>query len=255
MININPNLNEKLLQQDFSEEQNSNDLLQQFRATARSYTKTENSVAVLSDLKSDKSYIYNGGVAEQLGLALRNTVKEIDSIWEEDIFNKIHPEDLAAKHLLEYQFFDLLKTIPVEERINYYVTSIMRMTNKNNEYIPIHHRMFYLCSSPSGTLWFSLCLYNYSYEVDPMIFNPGKIVNSMTGKIIDLDRQKGENILSVREKEILNLIEKGKISKEIADQLIISKNTVDRHRQNILEKLRVKNSLEACRVAKLMGLL
>lgn len=255
MNNIDPTLNEKLLKQDFSEEQNSNDLLQQFRLTARSYARTENSVAVLSDLKSDKSYIYNGGVAEQLGLSSRNTLKEIDSIWEEDIFNKIHPEDLAAKHLLEYQFFDLLKTIPVEERINYYVTSTMRMINTANEYIPIHHRMFYLCSSPSGTLWFSLCLYNYSSEASPIMFNSGKIVNSLTGKVIDLDREKCENILSTREKEILKLIEKGKISKEIADQLIISKNTVDRHRQNILEKLRVKNSLEACRVAKLMGLL
>lgn len=129
------------------------------------------------------------------------------------------------------------------------------MLNAINEYISVHHRMFYLSSSPSGTLWFSLCLYNYSYTEDPVLPVTGNILNSMTGEVINLDRQKYENILSVREKEILKLIEKGKISKEIADQLSISKNTVNRHRQNILEKLRVKNSLEACRVAKLMGLL
>ena len=58
-----------------------------------------------------------------------------------------------------------------------------------------------------------------------------------------------------REKEILYLIENGKMSKEISDILSISKNTVDRHRQNILEKLHVKNSLEACRLSKMMGIL
>lgn len=254
-MNIVSTLNEKLLQQDFSEVQNSNDLLQQYCTVANSYAKIENSLAVLSDLKSNKSYIYSGGIAEQLGLWVKGTVKEIDSIWEDDIFDKIHPEDLAAKHMLEYQFFDLLKTVSFEERINFYVTSIMRMKNAHGEYIPIHHRMFYLCSSPSGTLWFSLCLYNYSYESNDAIARSGKIVNSMTGELTVLDRSKCENIISVREKEILALIGQGRISKEIADQLSISKNTVDRHRQNILEKLRVKNSIEAYRVAKLMGLM
>ena len=254
-MNIITTLNEKLLEQDFSEEQDSSHLLSQYRVVANAYAKIENSVAVLSDLKSDKSYIYYGGLAEQLGLALKHTQKEIDSIWEEDIFAKIHPDDLAAKHMLEYQFLDLLKTVSIEDRANFYVSSRMHMLNAINEYISVHHRMFYLSSSPSGTLWFSLCLYNYSYTEDTVLPVSGNILNSMTGEVINLDRQKYENILSVREKEILKLIEKGKISKEIADQLSISKNTVDRHRQNILEKLRVKNSLEACRVAKLMGLL
>ncbi|MFV0588025.1 response regulator transcription factor, partial [Bacteroides reticulotermitis] len=63
------------------------------------------------------------------------------------------------------------------------------------------------------------------------------------------------DLLSSREKEILQLIDRGKISKDISELLSISKNTVDRHRQNILEKLRVKNSIEACRIAKLMKLI
>jgi len=45
------------------------------------------------------------------------------------------------------------------------------------------------------------------------------------------------------------------LSKEIADTLSISINTVNRHRQNILERLRVNNSIEACRIAEFMGLL
>lgn len=39
-------------------------------------------------------------------------------------------------------------------------------------------------------------------------------------------------------------------SKEIAETLSISINTVSRQRQEILGKLQVKNSIEACRIAK-----
>ncbi|MEG2647452.1 MAG: LuxR C-terminal-related transcriptional regulator, partial [Mucinivorans sp.] len=42
-------------------------------------------------------------------------------------------------------------------------------------------------------------------------------------------------------------------SKEIAMRLGISKNTVDRHRQNIMEKLRVNSAIEALKVAKSLG--
>ncbi len=45
------------------------------------------------------------------------------------------------------------------------------------------------------------------------------------------------------------------MSKEIADLLSISIHTVNRHRQNILEKLHVSNAMEACRMARMMGVL
>jgi DNA-binding NarL/FixJ family response regulator len=49
--------------------------------------------------------------------------------------------------------------------------------------------------------------------------------------------------LSDREKEILQLICQEQTNKEIADQLFISVRTVEGHRQKILEKLNVKNSI------------
>ena len=61
--------------------------------------------------------------------------------------------------------------------------------------------------------------------------------------------------LDVYKRQILQLIDMGKTSHEIARELFISKNTVSRHRQNILEKLQVKNSIEACRIAKELKLL
>lgn len=64
-----------------------------------------------------------------------------------------------------------------------------------------------------------------------------------------------KQILSAREKEILRLIMDGKPSKQIADLLNISIHTVNRHRQNILEKLSVGNSVEAIMAAKAMKLI
>ena len=46
--------------------------------------------------------------------------------------------------------------------------------------------------------------------------------------------------LSEREIDVLKLIIKGKINKEIADELFISLNTVLTHRKNITSKLGIK---------------
>ena len=239
-MNIVATLNEELLNQSFPNNQNQTLLLNQYKAVAENYARLENAIAVLSDLTSNKSYIYYGKVANKLGIADNDCTKEINTIWEEDIFERIHPDDLMGKHLLELQFFNLLKKLPEKERSDYHVNSYMRIKDKERNYLTIHHRMFYVCSLSSGSLWLSLCLYNVSYESSDTENIYGIIVNSASGEVIQADVQQCNNILSTREKEILKLIDKGKMSKEIADILFISKNTVDRHRQNILEKLRVE---------------
>jgi len=52
-------------------------------------------------------------------------------------------------------------------------------------------------------------------------------------------------ILSVRENEILQLLSKGLLYKEIADQLSISVSTVRQHIHHVYEKLHVQNRTEA----------
>lgn len=252
-MNIIHTLNKKLLEQPFEEETEQAVSLTQYQHIAFTYSIMENSIAVLSDLKSRKSYIYNGGVALRLGISEKKSIEEIDSIWEEKIFSRIHPDDLLEKHLLELQFFHFLKDMPLSERLDYYIVSQIRMRDNSNEYVAVQHRMFYASSHNSMRL--ALCIYNLSENNALSNAYDGRIINSATGVSIKQDKKKCNDILSVREKEILRLIAKGKMSKEIAGSLSISINTVNRHRQNILEKLRVKNSIEACRVAELMEIL
>jgi DNA-binding NarL/FixJ family response regulator len=50
--------------------------------------------------------------------------------------------------------------------------------------------------------------------------------------------------LSQREKEVLELICRGMSNQEIADQLFISKRTVEKHRANLLAKTNTKNTAQ-----------
>jgi two-component system nitrate/nitrite response regulator NarL len=51
-------------------------------------------------------------------------------------------------------------------------------------------------------------------------------------------------ILSAREKDILKGIGQGKSSQEIADDLFLSKGTVDTHRKNILKKMKIEGKTD-----------
>ncbi len=61
--------------------------------------------------------------------------------------------------------------------------------------------------------------------------------------------------LTGREIEILGLVGDGKTSKEIADELFISENTVKNHVRNILDKLGMKSRFEAVNWAYREGLI
>lgn len=63
------------------------------------------------------------------------------------------------------------------------------------------------------------------------------------------------SLLTPREEEILKLIAEGNSGKEIADLLVLSPKTVERHRANLLEKLGMKDRLELTRFAIRTGLI
>ena len=63
----------------------------------------------------------------------------------------------------------------------------------------------------------------------------------------------GRHGLTVREKEILRLIAEGKSSKEVAKILHISIHTVDRHRANIMGKLKVNKVTDLVKYAIAKG--
>jgi len=63
------------------------------------------------------------------------------------------------------------------------------------------------------------------------------------------------NSLSVRESEVLQLIAEGSANKEIASQLEISIKTVEKHRQNLMEKLNIHDTAGLTRYAISTGVI
>ena len=82
--------------------------------------------------------------------------------------------------------------------------------------------------------------------------------SAVTSLVRDYVEQGGEgefDVLTPRELEVLKLIAEAYTSKQIADELYISIKTVDRHRQNILEKLGMRDRVELTRYAIKRGLI
>jgi DNA-binding NarL/FixJ family response regulator len=64
-----------------------------------------------------------------------------------------------------------------------------------------------------------------------------------------------EDPLSSREVEIVKLIAEGYSGRRIADELVISEKTVERHRSNVLDKLGMRDRVELTRYAIRRGLI
>ena len=68
------------------------------------------------------------------------------------------------------------------------------------------------------------------------------------------DNQVRPDLLTARELEVLKLVAEGYSSRQIAEELVISIKTVERHRSNIIEKLGVRDRVALTRYAIRRGL-
>ena len=84
-------------------------------------------------------------------------------------------------------------------------------------------------------------LLNYVKELD----NSNKNINNTNGF----------ESLSLREREVFQLLSEGKSIKEIAETLGISRKTVETHKYNIMEKLHAKNITELTKLAIKKGII
>jgi DNA-binding NarL/FixJ family response regulator len=79
-------------------------------------------------------------------------------------------------------------------------------------------------------------------------------IRTLIRDLIDRPPTDGGEILTPRETEIVKLIAEAHSSKEIAELLVISPKTVERHRANILDKLGMRDRVELTRYAIRRGL-
>lgn len=233
------------------------DIVERCKTIVANMSSITNACCVITDAARDYCYLFSGELATLLGLSDEPSLyREISSSDEDEIYTRLHPEDLVEKRMLEYEFFKYVDCLPPEDKMRFKATCRIRVKDKDGKYLILDNSTQIMHPSPSGKIWLILCCYDLSPCQDVAGGINANIKNNHSGEIIGLSFSERKNhILTAREKEILLLIKEGKPSKQIADVLGISIHTVNRHRQNILERLSVGNSLEAIMAATSMGLL
>ncbi|WP_291596426.1 LuxR C-terminal-related transcriptional regulator [Bacteroides sp.] len=170
--------------------------------------------------------------------------------------SRIHPDDRAQLATLQVTLAQFIYNLPLEQRNDYSNIYSFRMLNARQQYIRVTSRHQVLEQDRNGKAW--LIIGNMDISPNQKYFETVEcaVLNLKNGEIFSpsLLPLPSANLTN-REIEILRLIQKGLLSKEIADKLCISIHTVNIHRQNLLRKLGVQNSIEAIRLGQEVGLL
>lgn len=174
------------------------------------------------------------------------------------IDSRVHPEDMEHLNRVSAQFLELILKVKKEDRYNmanYKMVMDYRTKGRDGSFVRVieQHKLLELDSNDN--FWLALSILDLSPDQDLQSLCRYRLINAGTGELYHLPKEPIATNLSLREQEILQLLAKGLISKQIADQLFISVNTVNTHRQRILEKLSVNNTTEAVQHVIRLGLI
>lgn len=179
------------------------------------------------------------------------TIREQGDLLEE----RIHPADRAQ--LIEYQIEhgQFIYSLPPQERNDYGQIFQIRMLNAQGEYVNVITRQQVIEKDCNGKAWIILGAMELS--PDQVLTEKVKrtVIHRKTGAVVNSGYLPSEKKLTPREQEILLLIHRGFLSKEIAEKLHLSIHTVHNHRKNILAKLNVDNVIEALNRARDYGII
>jgi len=179
-------------------------------------------------------------------------IQEQGDVLEE----RIHPEDRDSIMDIQIKHGQFIYSLSPEKRNDYSNIFQFRMLSARGQYVNVISRQQVIQTDLNGKAWIVMGMMDISPDQTPIDSIKYSSLNLKTGEIIaDLYPLRTENALTNREKEILQMICHGLLSKEIADKLNISLHTVNNHRKNILRKLEVDNSIEAMNKAKELKLI
>ena len=161
----------------------------------------------------------------------------------------LHPDDRPYFLSFETKTAEFLQLLPIEKIMKYKVRYDFRLKKKNGDYIRVLHQVIIFEHDDEGGIIRSLGVHTDITHLK----RDGKPVLSLIGidgepSYLDIDIKnkeiKSKEILTPKEKDVLRLLIEGKLSKEVSGLLNISKQTVDRHRKNMLQKNNLNNTSE-----------
>jgi two-component system response regulator NreC len=87
------------------------------------------------------------------------------------------------------------------------------------------------------------------------VFLHSALAKFLVKDVLDKASTPAAEELTPREREVLTYIAEGYTNREIAEDLVISVKTVDRHRENIMQKLNLHNRIELVKYAIEKGII
>lgn len=239
-----------------------NHLTQQFTTSTFSNALPQNE---LSDLRlgnffnSSRSYFMIYDMRTQMFEFVHENIQQVlgyDSTqFTSRLFlEKIHVADLEVLKVHKKNIIEFANSLNEHQRMNYLFRNDFRLKNKQGDFIRILQKVM-------------IFEVNECKEITKLILQHEDISgikksNQMTLSYIGMENEPSyldvktkkvvgnKNILTKRERQILNLLSKGFSSADIAHQLFISVLTVQTHRKNILSKTKCKSVLELIVMAK-----
>lgn len=187
-------------------------------------------------------------ISEGIAFTIENYHKDDMRLFNEEIF----PERLK-----------ILKSIPADEQTNYLFSYNYRYRNKKKEYSNFLQRNCFIKSDEKGNPLLSLgIITNVSHFVnespiiqvveklnqDPLM--PAEIIHKKAFYLNNEGR-----LFTKREKEVLFWSADGLTTKEIADKLFSSENTIKNHRKNMFQKADTRNVSELVSFAIRQGII
>ena len=171
--------------------------------------------------------------------------EDIQASDELNIENLVHPDDLEVVKKIDKKVWEFLDTLPEEEKLTYKYIYEMRVLDRG-KYVRMIYQMRILAFKDDNFL--GMGIIDLAPEQSANTSVRFQIKNCLTDEVVPFTIESATDVLlTPREREILALAKEGMFSKEISEKLNISIHTVNRHRQNILEKLQVDNMIEAIR--------
>ena len=169
----------------------------------------------------------------------------IEPPQELNIEKLVHPDDLEVVRRIDKKVWEFLDTLPEEEKLAYKYIYEMRVLDRG-KYVRMIYQTRLLAFKDDNFL--AMGMIDLAPEQSANTSVRFQIKNCLTDEVVPFTIESATDVLlTPREREILALAKEGMFSKEISEKLNISIHTVNRHRQNILEKLQVDNMIEAIR--------
>jgi DNA-binding CsgD family transcriptional regulator len=164
-----------------------------------------------------------------------------DEFHIEFALGRIHPEDVNAFVNFENAAGKFLLSLPKEKVGKYKVRMDFRALKANGEVVRILSILTPVQLYRNGNIFRTFGIHTdmtsiKSFGKPSLSFIGMEGERSYIDVVIDDPWINTKELLTPKEKQILRHITEGKLSKEISDLLKIEKNTVDRHRKNMLRK-------------------